>query len=157
MGCTNILLVYRYYQRLCGSSFQCISQHCLFYPPLHSAWTAPKGLHSSSGISAESHNKSFAFCVSISAYFANAFSLLYSGFRVERDLLCKEAWLCYDWLSTCKGILHLVITLMPHFSGLNSTGSTVTETHLWQVTGKASETEGTRIGFCQNVAIEYII
>ena len=54
----------KYCQRLPGSSFQCISQHQLSYPPLYSARKAPEGLHSSAGISAESYNKSFAFCVS---------------------------------------------------------------------------------------------
>ncbi len=53
-----------YCQRLPGSSFQRISQHWLSYPPLYSARKAPEGLHSSAGISAESYNKSFPFCVS---------------------------------------------------------------------------------------------
>lgn len=51
-------------QMLPSSSFQCISQHRLYYPHLYLARKAPEGLHSSVGISAESYNKSFAFCVS---------------------------------------------------------------------------------------------
>lgn len=47
-----------------GYSFQCISQHQHSYPQLYSARKAPEGLHSSTGILAESYNKSFAFCVS---------------------------------------------------------------------------------------------
>ena len=48
-------------QRLQGSSFQRISQHWLSYPALSSARKAPEGLHSCTGISAESYNKSFGF------------------------------------------------------------------------------------------------
>lgn len=58
--CTNIFSAYPHCQRLLGSSFQRISQHWLSYPSLYTA----RGLHSSTGISAESYNKSFAFCVS---------------------------------------------------------------------------------------------
>lgn len=63
------------------------------------------------------------FVSQLSAYFTNVFSLFCSGLRVQRGLVEIVAGLCCARFSACKWFLLLVITPMPHFSRLNSTGS----------------------------------
>lgn len=63
------------------------------------------------------------FVSQLSAYFTNVFSLFCSGLRVQRGLVLIVAGLCCARFSACKWFLLLVITPMPHFSRLNSTGS----------------------------------
>lgn len=62
------------------------------------------------------------FVSQLSAYFTNVFSLFCSGLRVQRGLVQIDAGLCCARFSACKWFLLLVITPMPHFSRMNSTG-----------------------------------
>lgn len=63
----------------------------LFY----TARKTPAGRHTSAGISAESYNKSFAFCLCFLPIFPNVFLLHDPAFRVERG----------PALNRCRGML----------------------------------------------------